>query len=556
VRDGGGIEADGGLVTLNNLTIVNNSANTPLAGGGGIDIFGSATADITNSIIANNWSGNLTHRDCAGALQQFDTSLMRYVVGCTLPAAMNGTLLGVDPLLTELGEFGGHTPVHHPRSLSPVINVGSTAPSGSINSCVPVDQRGKGFQGACDMGAVQWNMDFIVTRNDDAVDTNPGDGACIASGGGCTLRAAIQESNALGGGVTQKFHSIYLPLTEITLSLPGVGETASASGDLNINAPANLFGRAGFSNSGVNAAQIDGAFGLTANAAFVDMNIRNGNRAASGGAIQVLAGARATLDFVRIHDNASAQDAGGIFLANQGALSANHCAIFNNVASGSGGGILQDTLSGSIAQFPRFPLLMTNCTIANNLAGTTGGGIASYANWDSAVLLSFVTVAGNVALRNAPPRGGGVHVSSPSAQFSFSITNSIIADNVGPQNAASDCEGPLLQYGHNVIRLQNAACAISGTGVAAAVDPMLLPFDNTGFAPTYTFPLRVGSPAFGAVPINQCTDSLGQTVQTDQRNIGRGSIPFDVTTLLAPCASGAYEGDVDLIFANGFQLVL
>ena len=239
-----------------------------------------------------------------------------------------------------------------------------------------------------------------------------------------------------------------------------------------------------------------------------------------------------------------------------GALSANHCAIFNNIAGGSGGGILQDTLGGSIAQFPRFPLLMTDCTIANNRAGTTGGGITSNANWPSSALLSFVTVAGNVALRNAFPRSGGVHVFAPSAQFTFSITNSVIANNVGPQNDASDCDGPLLQYGHNVIRSPDAACAISGTGIAAAVDPMLSAFDDTGLAPTYTFPLRPNSPAFGGVPIGQCTDSLGQTVQTDQRNIGRGALAFGVTTLPAPCAIGAYEGYVDLIFADGFQPVL
>jgi hypothetical protein len=168
-------------------------------------------------------------------------------------------------------------------------------------------------------------------------------------------------------------------------------------------------------------------------------------------------------------------------------------------------------------------------------------------------LLSFVTVAGNASTHNSFPHGGGIYIFSPTAQAPFSITNSIIANNVAPQGTSSDCEGPLLQDGHNVIRFQNALCTISGTGIAAGVDPMLLPFDNSGFAPTYTFPLRPNSPAFGGVPIGQCSDALGQTVQTDQRSIARGALGSGSAALPATCAIGAYEGYVDLIFVDGFQ---
>ena len=40
---------------------------------------------------------------------------------------------------------------------------------------------------------------FVVTSTGDGGDSNPGNGVCAASGGGCTLRAAIQEANALAG---------------------------------------------------------------------------------------------------------------------------------------------------------------------------------------------------------------------------------------------------------------------------------------------------------------------------------------------------------------------
>ena len=40
---------------------------------------------------------------------------------------------------------------------------------------------------------------FNVNSTRDAVDANPGDGVCATATGECTLRAAIQETNALRG---------------------------------------------------------------------------------------------------------------------------------------------------------------------------------------------------------------------------------------------------------------------------------------------------------------------------------------------------------------------
>src|SRR5271169_408300 len=40
---------------------------------------------------------------------------------------------------------------------------------------------------------------FTVTSLADAADASPGDGICAAPSGACTLRAAIQEANALAG---------------------------------------------------------------------------------------------------------------------------------------------------------------------------------------------------------------------------------------------------------------------------------------------------------------------------------------------------------------------
>src|SRR5919197_1300453 len=70
---------------------------------------------------------------------------------------------------------------------------------------------------------------FTVDSTADAVDAAPGDGACAPAGGTCTLRAAVQETNALGGTNT-----INVPAGTYTLTLAGVDEDAAASGDLDV----------------------------------------------------------------------------------------------------------------------------------------------------------------------------------------------------------------------------------------------------------------------------------------------------------------------------------
>lgn len=67
---------------------------------------------------------------------------------------------------------------------------------------------------------------FVVTSTADTGDSAPGNGICAASGGACTLRAAIQEANALPGADTIQFaigsgvQTITLGSTMTTVSQP------------------------------------------------------------------------------------------------------------------------------------------------------------------------------------------------------------------------------------------------------------------------------------------------------------------------------------------------
>ena len=79
---------------------------------------------------------------------------------------------------------------------------------------------------------------FTVNNPLDVMDTNPGDGVCLAASGGCTLRAAIQETNALAGADTIILPSLpspnayFLLIVDeliITDSLTIVGGGASTS---------------------------------------------------------------------------------------------------------------------------------------------------------------------------------------------------------------------------------------------------------------------------------------------------------------------------------------
>ena len=103
---------------------------------------------------------------------------------------------------------------------------------------------------------------LVVNSPNDAVDANPGDGVCeTATAGECTLRAAVQEANALAGADT-----ISIPAGVYTLSIPGADEDAAATGDLDSIGDLTISG-AGIDATIIDAGQpgsgVSGSFGDT-----------------------------------------------------------------------------------------------------------------------------------------------------------------------------------------------------------------------------------------------------------------------------------------------------
>ena len=73
------------------------------------------------------------------------------------------------------------------------------------------------------------NLSFVVDSTVDAVDANVGDGACATATGMCTLRAAIQETNALPGADT-----VIVPAGTYALAIPPLNQNLADTGDLDI----------------------------------------------------------------------------------------------------------------------------------------------------------------------------------------------------------------------------------------------------------------------------------------------------------------------------------
>jgi large repetitive protein len=93
---------------------------------------------------------------------------------------------------------------------------------------------------------------FTVTSTVDAVDANspgPYDSVCAAAGGGCTLRAAIQEADA-----TPEPDLIVLPAGVYPLTIEGDLEDDSAQGDLDISTDVTIVG------AGAPSTVVDGAW--------------------------------------------------------------------------------------------------------------------------------------------------------------------------------------------------------------------------------------------------------------------------------------------------------
>ena len=381
---------------------------------------------------------------------------------------------------------------------------------------------------------------FIVDTTADAVDTAPGDGVCAAAGGGCSLRAAVQEANALAGA-----DAISVGAGTYTLSLAGAQESAAATGDLDIAADLTIVG-AGIAATIVDAAQLDRVFEVVSEAtvSISGMTMRNGrsdpndggavhnagtltlsdvaiksSHADDGGAIAN--SATATLLDSELLDNAAA-DGGGAIISH-GALTIRRSTIATNTAAMVGGGVnslgtltISESLiahntasSGNGAGLASFAgATLTNVTFSDNSARINGGGIYG----EGSLALTNVTISGNTA----DVAAGGVSSTDGTVQ----LRNTIIAGNQPDQCGGT---GSLVSQGSNISSAED--CQLTGDGDMQNTDPMLGPLTDNG-GPTETHALLSGSPAIDNGQPAGCP-------QVDQRGVPRSQNGL--------CDIGAFE---------------
>lgn len=414
--------------------------------------------------------------------------------------------------------------------------------------------------------AAPQNVTLTVNSTTDEPDANPGDGKCkSATVKKCTLRAAVMESNALGGSNT-----IVLPSGTYFLTIAGVNEDNSATGDLDVKTGVTLAG-GGATSTVLDAGLLDRALHVIGGKlALKNLTIRNGLSLASGGGIYVNSGASVKLVKSVVKENVASYNGGGI--AGYGAITVKRSAIgplnrdsfggggiassfrlaltgstVTQNSTGSSGGIGQggglfmngtatirdSTIDNNIGKLGGGIYLQTgtlqlfNSTVADNSALEEGGGL--YTNGTAQLL--YTTLAGNDTPFGA--LAGGIFNNGGSVSLYHSLLDLNRTDTV-----SDDCQGSINTTGFNLVFGTNG-CTLNVNpknllGISSQLDALA---DNGG--PTRTMSLQSGSDAIDVIPLKQCLDPKSNPLVRDQRGEPR---PADGDGNGKPrCDIGAFE---------------
>jgi CSLREA domain-containing protein/LPXTG-motif cell wall-anchored protein len=255
---------------------------------------------------------------------------------------------------------------------------------------------------------------FTVNSTADAVDATPGNGVCATAGAVCTLRAAIQEANALAGD-----DIITVPAGTFTLTIAGTGEELAATGDLDIRSNITING-AGAGTSIIDGGALDRVFHIITGTSTVNISsvtIRNGATTRTGGGIHNV-DSTLTITNSTLSGNSSTGDGGGALFTEAGIVNISNTTFSNNSATGSGHG------GGAILAIGGILNVSTSVISNNTAAGDGGGGITSYVDSGTPlVTISNTTVSSNT-VTGIFADGAGVLSSNP-----ITITASTIANN-------------------------------------------------------------------------------------------------------------------------------
>ena len=364
-----------------------------------------------------------------------------------------------------------------PQALSP----GTVLLNEGFYSVDKVDQAST--QANIEMTTLVAPADFVVTTITDGSDTSAGDGHCNDDNGYCSLRAAVEEANALPGhqviALADWQFNLASPLAvNDNLTIIGVDAMASVIAGMGQNRLITVPGSASLS--------------------LIDLALQAGYVAGDGGALYNAAGT-STLTGVQISGSHADSDGGAIW--NGGDLTMTNSSLTGNSASSGVGGI---------ANYGT--LMLQNVTIASNTGqhgGLAGSGVATLTN---------VTMVRNHAEGN----GGGI------AGGTLTLRNTILANNTADDGP--NCMGSVTSQGHNLLGdLDDCVVNQQQASDVIASDPRLALLDLNGAGTLSHAPLG-GSPAI---------DSGACDLTIDQRGISR-PVDGNLDTIPA-CDIGAVE---------------
>jgi hypothetical protein len=245
---------------------------------------------------------------------------------------------------------------------------------------------------------------FTVNDTTDAALSTPAGTSCKSTNGGtCTLRAAVQAADNLGGA-----NAIMLPPGAFTLSIPSVGEEDPSTGDLDVKAGGSLeIAGAGAGTSLIDANHLDRAFAVLkgASLSLSGVTIKHGQQPFSGAS-----------------DKSTAPGRGGA-IYNDGALSVTASQLIANTASDEGGAIFSDKDATSTS--------VTNSTLSRNASDDDGGALAVESG-------SVTLVKDNLTNNDAEFEGGSLWMFELAHTVgNLTVSESTISNNVADGNGGA-----------------------------------------------------------------------------------------------------------------------
>jgi len=378
---------------------------------------------------------------------------------------------------------------------------------------------------------------FVVNTTNDTPDGSPGDGICLDSAGFCSLRGAIQESNALSGADAIVFN-IGAGTPTITLAgpLPPITDTVSILGSTGGATRVEINGNgAGIGAIGLRlASQGIGTSGGSLIQALVLNRFRG-----PGIAIET-ASNRIEASFVGTDANGMGSVPGN----GEGIVILGSAAVGNTI--GGTTATLRNVISGNLGAGVRLDAGADSNNLGGNFVGVTATGLP-LPNGAPGVLIAggahATRIGGAVTLQGTPPGnvisgngGGGVVIASPGSTANLVQGNLIGLAPDGSTPLGNLLDGVRIRQGAAVNTIGGSAVSLRNIISANGPDPSADGIEINGASFNAVRGNYVGLDASGSNPRGNAGDGIAIVDQDGPATgnvIGGAMPPSGMTSLLA-----------------------